>query len=376
MATARTRRLRWSAPVLVAAVIGMIVAVPGLSAADSPTLPRLTPAQLISKAQQAKISAFSGTVNLSTNLGIPNLSALAGAAGGGGHGQSFSPTDLLSGAHQARVWFASPDSARVALFLDMAEVDVVHHGQDIWTWDSTSKKVVHYTVAAETGPAGTSAKAAAPDPTEAVKTPQQVADDLLAHIDPTTKATVGASVRVAGQAAYQLVLTPRAGVSTVDHVVITIDSVTGMPLEVQTFAKGQKAAAVDLGFSHIDYSKPAASRFTFTPPPGSTLTTKALGGSHTSAPTADTKPAAASATDTSQPTMVGQDWATVALFHNVQIPKQVADFLKAASPVSGSFGSGRLIQTSLVNVLVLDDGRVAVGAVTVGALEAAVASAH
>ena len=279
MATARTRRLRWSAPVLVAAVIGMIVAVPGLSAADSPTLPRLTPAQLIVKAQQAKISAFSGTLNLSTNLGIPDLSALAGAAGGG-HGQSFSPTDLLSGAHQARVWFAAPGSARVAIVLDMAEVDIVHHGQDIWTWDSTSKKVVHYTLPAETGPAGASAQAAAPDPTEAVKTPQQVADDLLAHIDPTTKATIGASVRVAGQTAYQLVLTPRAGVSTVDHVVITIDSVTGMPLEVQTFAKGQKAAAVDLGFSHLDYSKPAASRFTFTPPPGSTVTTKALGGSH------------------------------------------------------------------------------------------------
>jgi hypothetical protein len=74
--------------------------------------------------------------------------------------------------------------------------------------------------------------------------------------------------------------------------------------------------------------------------------------------------------------MVGHDWATVAIFHNVQIPKQAGELLKAATPVSGSFGSGRLIQTSLVNVLVLDDGRVAVGAVTVGALEAAVASAH
>jgi outer membrane lipoprotein-sorting protein len=306
---------------------------------------------------------------------------LAGAAGGGGHGQAFSPTDLLSGAHQARVWFSAPDSARVALFLDMAEVDIVHHGQDIWTWDSTSKKVVHYTRAAQAGQAeaggtGTGPKAGA-DPTEAVKTPLQVADDLLAHLDPTTKATVGTTVRVAGQKAYQLVLTPRAGESTVDHVVITIDSVTAMPLEVQVFAKGQKAAAFDLGFGSIDYRKPSASRFTFTPPPGSTVTTKALGGSHKANSAATADPQAAGTTpDTSQPTMVGQNWATVAIFHNVQIPKQVAEFLKAASPVSGSFGSGRLIQTSLVNVLVLDDGRVAVGAVTVGALEAAVASAH
>jgi outer membrane lipoprotein-sorting protein len=374
MATARTRRLRWSAPVLVAAVIAMIVAVPGLSAADSPTLPHLTPAQLIVKAQQANVSAFSGTLSLTTNLGIPDLSALAGAAGGGGHGQSFSPTDLLSGAHKARVWFAAPDSARVAVILDMAEVDVVHHGQDIWTWDSTSKKVVHYTQPSDTGQAGSSPKAT--DPTEAVKTPQQVADDLLAHLDPTTKATVGASVRVAGQTAYQLVLTPRAGESTVDHVVISVDSVTGMPLEVQTFAKGQKAAAVDLGFGDINYAKPAASRFAFTPPPGATVTTKALGGSHQAKSADSADPKAATTTDTSQPTMVGHDWATVAIFHNVQIPKQADEVLKAATAVSGSFGSGRLLQTSLVNVLVLDDGRVAVGAVTAGALEAAVASAH
>ena len=136
-----------------------------------------------------------------------------------------------------------------------------------------------------------------------MKTPQQVADDLLAHLDPTTKAAVGASVRVAGQKAYQLMLTPRAGESTVDHVVITIDSVTGMPLEVQIFAKGQKAAAFDLGFGSIDYRKPSASRFTFSPPPGATVTNKALGGSHkpNSDATADPK-AARTTPDTSQPT--------------------------------------------------------------------------
>jgi hypothetical protein len=72
---------------------------------------------------------------------------------------------------------------------------------------------------------------------------------------------------------------------------------------------------------------------------------------------------------------VGQDWTTVAIINGVQIPRQLNDFLKAATPVSGSFGQGRLLESSLVNVLVMDDGRVAVGAVSASALEAAVAAA-
>jgi len=371
MATARTRRLRWSAPLLAAVVVAVIAAVPGLSAASTPSLPPLTAQQLIVKVQQANVSSFSGTLDLSTNLGIPNLSALAGAAGGGGghNGQGFTPTDLLSGSHRALVWFAGPDATRVALLQDMAETDVVHNGNNVWIWDSSTKKVTHYTLAPQTG---TKADAT-PDPAEAVKTPQQVADDLLAHLDPSTAVSVTAPVALAGQKAYQLVLKPRAGESTVDHAVIAVDSVTSMPLEVQLFAKGQKSAAVKLGFSSIKYSKPAASNFSFTPPPGSKVTNKTMGGS--------SKPDQAQADSTKhqpasdQPATVGQDWTTVAVLHNVQIPKEVGDFLKAASSVSGKFGSGKLIQTSLVNILVLDDGRVAVGAVNVPALEAAVASA-
>lgn len=373
MATARTRRLRWSAPLLVAAIVAVLAAIPGLSAADTPTLPPLTAQQLIVKVHNANVSAFSGTLDLSTNLGIPNLSALSGAAGGGGHnGQGFSPTDLLSGSHRALVWFSGPDAARVALLQDMAETDVVHNGNNVWIWDSTTKKVTHYT---STGHSGTKADAT-PDPTEPVKTPQQVADDLLAHIDPSTTVSVTAPVLVARQKAYQLVLRPRATESTVDHVVIAVDSVTGLPLEVQTFAKGQKAAAVKLGFSSIKYSKPAASNFSFTPPAGSKVTNKTMGGSSQpdQAKAGGAKPESADKSD--QPTIVGQDWSTVAILHNVQIPKEIGDFLRSASSVTGSFGSGKLIETSLVNLLVLDDGRVAVGAVSVSALEAAVASAH
>ncbi len=371
--SARTRRLRWSAPFAAAAAIALIVAIPGLSAAASPTLPPISPQQLLVKAQQAKVGDLSGTINLRPNLGIPNLGALSDAATGGGHGRpAFSPTSLLSGSHQALVWFAGPDKARIALLQDMAETDVVHNGHDVWMWDSTSKKVTHYTLAAR---ADTGTPEAASSPAEPVKTPQQLANDLLAQVTPSTSVSVGAPIRVAGQKAYQLILAPRATASTIDHVVIAVDSVTSLPLDVQIFAKGQKSAAITLGFSSIKYATPAASNFAFKAPPGSTVTNKTLGGSHPA--TDPTKPAGPNnATGTNHSVTVGQDWTSVAIFGRVQIPKQLTEYLNAASSVSGPFGHGKLLGTSLVNVLVLDDGRVAVGAVNASALEAAVAAAH
>ncbi|MDQ1377374.1 MAG: hypothetical protein QOE15_1547 [Acidimicrobiaceae bacterium] len=379
--SARSRKLRWSAPFAAAVVVALIVAIPGLSAADSPSLPAISAQQLITKVQQVKPVDLSGTINMTTDLGIPNLSALSNAAGGGDHGgPAFSPTDLLAGSHKALVWLAGPDKTRVALQLDMAETDVVHNGNNIWTWDSSTKKVVHYTIAADTKPT-TPARGdaqAATDPAEAVKTPQQLADEFLANINPSTAVSMAAPISLAGQKAYQLVLAPHAGESTVDHVVIAVDSVTGLPLQVQVFAKGQKKAALSLGFSSLHYSTPAASRFAFTPPPGSTVTNKTLGGSHdaTTAPvTPGTKAQADPNAKADQPVTVGQDWTSVAILKGVQIPRQLNDFLKAATPVSGSFGQGRVLESSLVNVLVMDDGRVAVGAVSASALEAAVAAA-
>ena len=144
--------------------------------------------------QQVKPVDLSGTINMTTDLGIPNLSALTNAAGGGDRGgPAFSPTDLLAGSHKALVWAGGPGQARVALQLDMAETDVVHNGNNIWTWDSGSKKVVHYTIAADTKPttpAGGDAHAAT-DPAAAVKTPQQLADEFLGQHQPVDRSVDG-----------------------------------------------------------------------------------------------------------------------------------------------------------------------------------------
>lgn len=387
--SARSRRLRWSAPFATAAVIGLIVALPGLSAASTPTLPAITAQQLLVKVQQEKVTTLSGTVNLTANLGIPDLSELNDAAGDGGSqsNSAFSPTDLLSGSHQALVWIDGADRARVDLLENMAETDLIRNGQNVWTWDSTSKTVTHNTLKGHAAKGTKSATERAPD--GPMKTPQQLAGDFLAQITPSTAVSVASDVTVAGRSAYQLTLAPHAAASTVDHVTIAVDSATGLPLRVQVFAKGQKSAMVTLGFGSIHFSTPAASEFNFTPPPGSKVNAGTSGPrvrrhrfGHKVVPGTTTAPMVNGATGTAgskkaaeTEMTVGEDWTSVAVINNVQIPGQLSQYLKAGTAVSGKFGTGRLIGSPLLNVLVLNDGRIAVGAVSPSALEAAVAAA-
>jgi hypothetical protein len=52
---------------------------------------------------------------------------------------------------------------------------------------------------------------------------------------------------------------------------------------------------------------------------------------------------------------------------------QLMALLQAATPVQGAFGHGRLLCTALFTALLTDDGRLYVGAITPGAVQAAAA---
>jgi outer membrane lipoprotein-sorting protein len=369
----RSRRIRWIAPVLVFGLIALIAAVPALSAgADTtPNLPPVTAQALLDKVQAVNLPGLSGTVQLSTNLGIPDLSALSTAVGGGG---GFSPVSLLSGTHSADVW-ASKDGFK-ATYSDSptSEDDIIANHTDLWTWQSQGTKVTHVVLLTDRSAA---ASPSTPEANSPVKTPDQVAQSVLTTLGPSTDVSVATPAYVADQPAYELVLAPKSGTpSTVDHIAVAVDANTGLPLRVQIFATGQSPGqpvlALDLGFTKISYGAPSPSTFTFTPPPGASVKTDVLPThSQTAEPAGMAEPAASG----SQPTVVGQDWTTVRVFHNVQLPPEVDRLLQRGSTTVAGSAPGRLFSTSLINVLVLDNGNVAVGAVTPAALEAAAASA-
>ena len=198
-------------------------------------------------------------------------------------------------------------------------------------------------------------------------------------------------------------LAPHSPDSTIDHVGIAVDAHNGMPLQVTVVPKGQSKPALELGFTSISYGRPSGP-FSFTPPAGSTVTTKDLTKDHHDSgaqPQANPAPARpayafgerrhvrhgplvgpeitmrgvtapAPPPGTPDTQVVGQDWTQVVIARNVQLPLRGRELRDATTPVSGAWGSGRLLHTSLGNVLFLSDGRVAAGFVSPSALEAAI----
>ncbi len=378
-----SRRARWLAPVGAVAIAGAVTAGSMISVAQaSPELPARTPAQLLAAVagQTAPPPAFTGTVVETANLGIPQLP---------GASNQNSPVSLLSGNHTVNVWYASPQRFRLSVPVTMSETDLIRNGRQAWEWQSSTNSVTRMQL-----PARSAAGEATPAPATIPLTPQQAASQALKAVGPSTTVSVQRTVTVAGQPAYQLSLSPKSSGSLVGRVTIAIDAAKNVPLRVQVFARGAHNPAFQVGFTRISYVTPAAGNFSFTPPRGATVKTVTVpaGG-------ADHRAAAGQAAGQGQ--VVGQDWLSVAVLPasalsgltsmagtaGGQAAQSVAPgaggsrdgaaiagaLLGSAKAVHGAWGSGRLLRTSLVSLLITDNGHVLVGAVTPAVLYQAAA---
>jgi outer membrane lipoprotein-sorting protein len=372
--------------------------------------------------QNARLDGLSGTVVQKSELGLPTL---PGASSSGGTASS-DLTSMISGTHTMRVWFAGPDKARMALMGTSGESDVISNGKDVWVWASKPKTAQHYvlpqhdaTKDATKGAAKSKAAAGMPDSAKVPTSPQAAADKALAAISPSTRVTTSGTATVASRAAYELVLTPRESTSMVAQVRIAIDGKEHVPLRVQVFAKKVADPVFEVAFSAVDFARPDAAQFTFTPPPGTKVTESKLtpskmaagkmtagkvtaGKAPTKAEIAKAKAkigaysrlkVAGSATGSAtaaadEPKVIGKGWGSVLVTKVPAIPAagakadpradqtltQLTKFVKMLPKVSGSWGSGHLMSGTVFSALLTDDGRLVVGAVTPEGLYAALAA--
>jgi hypothetical protein len=249
-----------------------------------------------------------------------------------------------------------------------SETDLIHHGQDLWTWSSTGQRATH-TSLPTSGDAAPPVELAQQLPS----TPQQAAQRALAAIGPSTAVTTDRTAKVAGRPAYELVLNPRDKGTLVDKVVVAVDARTHVPLRVQIYSVKRTDPALEVGFTSVSFAKPDASRFTFTPP----------SGVHVEQVPAPSLPSAgerrAGAASAAKPTVVGAGWNQVAILQLTPgqratlLGGDAAALLRSLPTVSGSWGSGHVVSSTLFSAVLTDDGRVAVGAVPVSALTAALA---
>lgn len=347
---------RWAVPAGVLAAVGAgAVAVQGVSSASAPLPPR-SAAQLLADVSRAGSHPFSGTVVETARLGLPSLPSKD--SGG------TSLASLVTGSHTAKVWYAGPDRVRVALVGSLAETDVIRNGRDVWQWTSGPNTATHSVLPARPGEA-------APPSSAADMTPQQLAARALAAVNACTRVSVDGTATVAGRSAYELVLQPRDKRSLVGQVRIAVDSKVSVPLRVRVYASGRTTPALEVGFTAVRFATPAADLFRFRPPKGATVTGPTAGTAARATPRAGTAPSG------SEPTRVGTGWTAVIVARNVHVADSqdgaAQALLRGTTPVSGAYGSGRLLRTALVSALLLDDGRLLVGAVTPEVLTAAAA---
>jgi outer membrane lipoprotein-sorting protein len=364
-----SRRARWAIPAGALVITGAVIGGSLISVAQaSPGLPSRTPAQLLAQVADSATPPLTGTVVETTSLGLPSLPGTANPT---------SIASLLTGSHTVRVWYSGPRHFRLAVPEPLSETDVIADGNTAWQWESTANAVTEYSL-----PAHSSAPQTAP--TTAPLTPQQAAQQVLAAVGPTTTVSVDSNVTVAGQPAYELVLAPKDSRSLVGQVQIAIDGKNGVPLRLQVYARGASSPAFQVGYTAIQFVTPAPADLTFTPPPGAKVSHVNL-----SAPSGSNQMPGDVST-------IGSGWLTVLDLPGTGLTAPSGSgsganasgdspsgdsaavlnaLLQSATPVSGAWGSGRLLRTSLVSVLITDGGRTFVGAVQPSVLYAAAGQA-
>ncbi|MFG3529016.1 outer membrane lipoprotein carrier protein LolA [Streptomyces sp. NPDC047917] len=401
-AAGRRKAARYIVPVAVAGVAAATIGlVPALASSGDPDLPKISAQQLIEKIAASDTEQLSGTVKISTDLGIPSLGGLAesfapggtGGKGGAGADPQERMTELASGTHTLRVATDGPDKQRVSILDDTSEYSLIHNGDQVWAYDSKSDQAYHATGDRAGEDAGK--KPGHPVPDGVPTTPKALAEQVLKAAGPTTSVTVDGTAQVAGRDAYKLVVKPKQSGSTIGSVVVAVDAENGVPLKFTMLPSSGGKAIVDAGFTKVDFSKPDASSFTFTPPKGTEVTeaddAKAEHGAGKGLgdliPGADAAQLGAGGKSAGNTKIIGEGWSTIAEITTPggtgipskasdDVPAEAQQFLDAlGDKVTGKFGSGTVFKTRLVNALMTDDGKVYVGAVTKDALVKAANSA-
>ncbi|WP_019853200.1 LolA family protein [Actinopolyspora mortivallis] len=323
--------------------------------AQNPRLPTTTPQELVASVlESGRAPAMAGTVTVHNRLGLP---ALPGTEEAG---------EFLSGGQKSlRVWSDGERGYRMSVPTSQGEVTVVDDGNTVWKWTSSERTVVkHHTGEGEPGTRR--------DDTPA-ENPAELARGLVGKLRDSSEVTVDGTTRVAGEDAYELVLTPDPGERTkLREVRVAVGAEHRIPLRVEVNTNGSGEPALSAGFTRLDFGRQDPELFQFTPPENARVrTADPEEGNH---PEGEQRQRANS---TSR--LVGDGWDTVVVSElprqatrqedtaerehagSPENPRGILDTI--GEPISGSWGHGRVVDTAAGTAVITTDGRVAAGAV-------------
>lgn len=259
-----SRRASWAVPGGVAVALAAAVGVPALASADGSDLPDVTPEQLLTRVAEAEPLPVQGTVVYTARLGLPELpvSEMTGA----------DPLNLLGGSSTLRLWSDGADRSRVSLLGATSEYSVVRDGAEAWTYSSTDDAVTHLSLdPADQARYDALAGRLEVAPEADLPTPEQAAAQVLARAEQDSDVSVDAPTVVAGRDAYQLVVSPADAGTLVSRVVVAVDAETSAPLRVQVWGQDDgEAPSLEVGFTDVQFTDPGDAVLAFSAPAGAT----------------------------------------------------------------------------------------------------------
>ncbi|PSL03698.1 outer membrane lipoprotein-sorting protein [Haloactinopolyspora alba] len=376
MQTSILRRpvVKWALPSGVAAVAVAAAAVgPVIAGADS-ELPERSATELLVELAGARDVAFSGTVVQSADLGLPEIPGTGAADAGSA---STTALSLLTGSTSARIWYSDTENFRVALQDELAETDFIRNGQDVWFWNSQHESATHTTVSTKDSEQKMTLPENAP-----MGTPGAAAAMALQAIAPTTDVAVDGTATVAGRDAYELVVSPKDDKSLIGSIRLAVDGEHGLPLRVRILSSEGGDPVFEMGFTSVTFGEPDESVYDFNPPAGTEVEEVDPQELKRQSPHGPNGHGNANAEDVPAPSdvsVVGSGWTSVAVVRDVRLEDltksmdgkapTVDALLGEFEKVSGPYGTGRAMSNDIVSALLLDDGRLLVGAVPLEVLE-------
>jgi hypothetical protein len=179
---------------------------------------------------------------------------------------------LLQGTRHGRVWLSDDGRIRIELQGDNGDANLVVSKRSFWVSDPMQHTVYEGTLPADK-PAPGAAKgwsAKSPSADRGVPTVAQIQSrlaKLMARVDVSGVQTSSPG-DVAGRPAYSVAVSPKHSGGLLGQAQLAWDAVTGVPLRIAIYARGNGTPVLALSATSISYGQIAASDLTIRPPAG------------------------------------------------------------------------------------------------------------
>ncbi len=340
-------------------VLVVLAAAPAVIAALPVSVGTASSATLLARVKASGSIPYTGLASVSGQLAVPDLGIVGREV-----------TNLLTSTTRVRVWWAGSTRYRVDQQSVDGEVDIYRNGATTWNWDSSTRLALR-----STGPP----QYALPAADDVL--PGTLARRLLSQADPA-QVTVGGAARIARHDTRVLIWRPDDPRSLIAQVKVWVDPETGFPYGVEIRAVGGEARAYSSSFLDVSLDPPAPDRLAFDPTKDPTAVVQDDGdGRPRGNGLGERLPATLGGLPQRSPqTSFYATYGTGASVVAVgRVPSSATDSLRsnldtaARPPITGQFGEGSLISTSLLTGLIFSNrgsGYVLLGTVTRAELEA------